>query len=44
MYHGLTAKIWPEKVARWCADGDFWRFLAFCISNEPLAVHFRPAF
>jgi len=21
----LVAKIWPDKVARWCRDGDFWR-------------------
>jgi len=21
--HALTAKIWPDKVARWCRDGDF---------------------
>ena len=25
----LVAKIWPDKVARWCPDGDFWRL--FCI-------------
>jgi len=22
----LVAKIWPDKFARWCPDGDFWRF------------------
>ena len=21
----LVAKIQPEKVVRWCSDGDFWR-------------------
>jgi len=21
----LVAKIWPDKVVRWCADGDFLR-------------------
>ena len=21
--HGLVAKIWPDKVVRWCRDGDF---------------------
>jgi len=23
--HALVAKIWPDKVARWCRDGDFLR-------------------
>jgi len=23
--HALVAKIEPDKVVRWCADGDFWR-------------------
>jgi len=23
--HALVAKIWPDKVVRWCRDGDFWR-------------------
>jgi len=22
--HVLVAKIWPDKVVRWCRDGDFW--------------------
>jgi len=39
--HALVAKIWPDKVVRWCRDGDFF---ASCICSEPLAVHFRPAF
>ena len=21
----LVAKIWPDKVVRWCPDGDFWQ-------------------
>ena len=21
----LVAKVWPDKVARWCRDGDFLR-------------------
>jgi len=21
--HALVAKIWPDKIVRWCADGDF---------------------
>ena len=25
----LLAKIEPDKVVRWCADGDFWRL--FCV-------------
>jgi len=31
----------PDKVMRWCRDGDFF---ASCISSEPRAAHFRPAF
>ena len=27
-----------------CPDGDFCVIFAFCISSEPRAVHFRPAF
>jgi len=27
--HALVAKIWPDKVVRWCRDGDFWRL--FCV-------------
>ena len=23
--HALVAKIWPDKVVRWCPDGDFLR-------------------
>ena len=23
--HAFVAKIWPDKVARWCRDGDFLR-------------------
>jgi len=40
----LVAKIQPNKVVRWCADGDFWRLFATCIFSEPHAAHFRPAF
>ena len=24
-FSALVAKIWPDKVVRWCPDGDFWR-------------------
>jgi len=27
--HALVAKIWSDKVVRWCRDGDFWRL--FCV-------------
>jgi len=37
----LVAKIQPDKVAWWCADGDFF---VSCISSEPRAARFRPAF
>jgi len=23
--HAFVAKIWPDKVVRWCRDGDFLR-------------------
>jgi len=36
----LVAKIQPDKVVRWCRDGDFF---ASCISSEPRAARFRPA-
>jgi len=35
------AKIWPDKVVRWCRDGDFF---ASCIFSEPRAAHLRHAF
>jgi len=25
----LVAKVQPDKVVRWCPDGDFWRL--FCV-------------
>ena len=37
----LVAKIQPDKVVRWCRDGDFWQFSASCTLSEPRAVHFR---
>jgi len=36
----LVAKTWPDKVVRWCRDGDF-RVLYF---SEPRAAHVRHAF
>jgi len=27
--YALFAKIYPDKVVRWCPDGDFWRL--FCV-------------
>jgi len=40
----LVAKVWPDKVVRWCPDGDFLASFWVCISSEPRAAHFRPAF
>jgi len=37
-------KVKPDKVVRWCPDGDFWRLFGSCIFSEPHAAHFRPAF
>jgi len=39
--HALAAKIEPNKVGRWCQNGDFF---ASCIFSEPRAAHFRHAF
>ena len=36
-----TCLSWPDKVVRWCRDGDFF---ASCICSEPRAAHFRHAF
>jgi len=44
LIRALVARIWPDKVVRWCPDGLFWRFFGSCISSEPRAAHFRPAF
>ena len=44
LIHALVAKIYPVKVVRWCADGDFCIIFASCISSEPRAPYFRPAF
>ena len=35
--HALVAKIWPDKVVRWCRDADFGDFFASCISSETRA-------
>jgi len=40
----LVAKIQPDKVVRWCQDGDFLGSFLSLISSEPRAAHFRPAF
>jgi len=42
--HALVAKIQSDKVVRWCPDGDFCVVFAACISSEPRAAHFSPAF
>jgi len=39
----LIVKILPDKVVRWCPDGDFWRLLGSCISSKLRAAGFRPA-
>jgi len=36
----LSSEDIPDKIVRWCADGDFF---AFCISSEPRAADFRHA-
>ena len=43
--YALVANIQLDKVVRWFADGEFFGdFFASCISSEPHAAHFRPAF
>jgi len=34
----------PDKSCDGAQMANFWRFLASCISSEPRAAHFRPAF
>jgi len=41
--NALIAKIQPDKVVRWCADGEFLAIFASCIFSEPRAAHFRHA-
>jgi len=33
--HALVAKIQPDKVVRWCRDGDFCVIFASCIYSKP---------
>jgi len=40
----LVAKIQPNKVVQWCPDSKFLMIFGSCISSEPCAAHFRPAF
>ena len=40
----LVAKISPDKVVRWCPDGEFWRLFGSGIFSEPRAAHLRPVF
>jgi len=41
--HALVAKIHPDKVVRWCPDGEFCRFFCVVYFSEPRAARFRPA-
>jgi len=42
--HALIAKIQPDKVVRWFADGEFLAIFAPCIFSELRATHFRHEF
>jgi len=44
IYFAVPLTIHNEKIVRWCSDGDFCIIFASCISCEPRAAHFRPAF
>jgi len=35
----LVAKILPDKVVRWCPDGEFLATFASCICCEPRIQH-----
>jgi len=41
LIHALVAKTQPDKVVRWCRDGNFF---ASCIFSKPPVARFRPAF
>ena len=40
----LSCEDIARQIVGWCPDGDFWRFFGCCISSEPHAARFRPAF
>jgi len=40
----LSCKDIARQIVQWCPDGDFFAFFGSCISSEPRAVHFKPAF
>jgi len=33
LIRALVAKIWPDKVVRWCPDGEFLAIFVSCISS-----------
>jgi len=37
--HALVAKIWPNKVVRWCRDGDFLRPVFAASRVRCISVH-----
>jgi len=39
----LVAKIEPDKVVRWCQEGEFLVIFSSYIFSEPHAARFRPA-
>jgi len=43
MIRALVVNIQPNKVVRWCTDGEFLAFFASCIFSELRAADFRPA-
>jgi len=44
--HVLVAKIHPDKLVRWCRDGDFWRLLrpVFSASRVQYISHLHSKF
>jgi len=43
-YSTVYSFTWNDIARQSCAMVPKWRFFASCISSEPRAAHFRPAF
>jgi len=42
--HALILKKQPDKIVRWCRDGDFLAIFCVLYFSEPHAGGFRPAY
>jgi len=41
LIHALVAKIWPNKVVRWCPYGNFWRLFCVLCFQEAACSRFQ---